>query len=203
MNGSAVCASGAGAGSEATEPRSRAPPGLGAQRRFIPSPGRSGAKRSGGPRRGWRTEHVWDNGHTSGGVPLSPLTNLLSWQAERAASFASGGDRDRSGNRSAAEIAAESPARRGRPIFSLNAAAPVSAWQRNRSAPASPVERMGIDELLSDLADSAALMHSVRSARIFIQVEDEHPRPRVEDVVRVRRRRRHSRRPDRCAIPPQ
>ena len=63
MNGPAVCASGAGAGSEATEPRSRAPPGLGAQRRFIPSPGRNGAQRSGGPRRrrGWRTEHVWDN----------------------------------------------------------------------------------------------------------------------------------------------
>ena len=45
------------------EPRSRAAPGLGAQRRIIPRPGRNGAQRSGGPRRrrGWRREHVWEN----------------------------------------------------------------------------------------------------------------------------------------------
>ena len=51
MNDPAGCASGAGAQASAAsaEPRSRILPGLGAQRRFIPSPGRNGAQRSGGP----------------------------------------------------------------------------------------------------------------------------------------------------------
>ncbi len=69
-HGPSVCASGAGAGSEATEPRSRAPMGLGAP---APLPCESRPERSGGPAlAGWRTEHVWDNGPTSGGVPNSP-----------------------------------------------------------------------------------------------------------------------------------
>ena len=55
------CASGAGAGSGATEPRSRIPPALAAQRRGIARYRRNGAKRSGGPHRGWRSENVWDN----------------------------------------------------------------------------------------------------------------------------------------------
>ena len=44
------CASGAGAGSGASEPRSRIPPALAAQRRGITRYRRNGAKRSGGPR---------------------------------------------------------------------------------------------------------------------------------------------------------
>ena len=52
------CASGAGAGSGATEPRSRIAPALAAQRRGIARYRRNGAKRSGGPRRGWRSENV-------------------------------------------------------------------------------------------------------------------------------------------------
>ena len=49
------------AGSGATEPRSRIAPALAAQRRGIARYRRNGAKRSGGPRRGWRSENVWDN----------------------------------------------------------------------------------------------------------------------------------------------
>ena len=93
MNDPSVCASGAGAGSEATEPRSRAPSGLGAP---APFHSESRPERSGGPRRGWRTEHVWDNGPTSGGVLPPPCR--CSWQAERAGSAATGGARDCSGN---------------------------------------------------------------------------------------------------------
>ena len=52
------CASGAGV---ASEPRSRIPPALAAQRRGITRYRRNGAKRSGGPHRGWRSENVWDN----------------------------------------------------------------------------------------------------------------------------------------------
>ena len=82
------CASGAGAGSAATEPRSRAATGLGASGAVaLRVPAGTERQRSGGPRRGWRSEHVWDNGHTSGGVPIPPLTDLPSWQAERAASL--------------------------------------------------------------------------------------------------------------------
>ena len=54
----AVLASGAGAGSAATEPRSPTPSALGAVRRSLASHGRNGAQRSGGPQRGWRSENV-------------------------------------------------------------------------------------------------------------------------------------------------
>ena len=56
-----VFASGAGAGSAASEPRSRTPSALGAKRRRLESHGRNGAiaKRSGGPLQwGWRSENV-------------------------------------------------------------------------------------------------------------------------------------------------
>ena len=115
MNGPVWCASGAGAGSGATEPRSRAAPGLGAS---APFHSESRPERSGGPAE--RVGAVSTCGtmiHHVGGVFVwswhSPLRRLCParrlqsmrgrgrFPGKRSAQGApaTGGDRDRSGNR--------------------------------------------------------------------------------------------------------
>ena len=108
MNGAVRCASGAGAGSAATEPRSRAASGLGAS---APFHSESRPQRSAAEWRtraaGWRSEHVWHDERSrrrSNCLPPARTPSAVvpgTASAIEAPTVPPSRDRDRRGNRRA------------------------------------------------------------------------------------------------------
>ena len=108
MNGPVWCASGAGAGSAATEPRSRAASGLGAS---APFHSESRPQRSAAEWRtraaGWRSEHVWHDERSrrrSNCLPPARTPSAVvpgTASASEAPTVPPSRDRDRRGNRRA------------------------------------------------------------------------------------------------------
>ena len=194
MNGPAKCASGAGAGSAATEPRSRVSSGLGAP---APFHSESRPQRSAAEWRtrvaGWRSEHVWHDersrrrsiclppartpsavvpGTSSGSMRIPRRHPAIGIAEEIAGREATGDWNGEPGPKASPKLPSPDNAPRRLP----GGTQPLP----DIGQPQSGCER---DETFRHLTDAAAVMDAAGASRVFVEVYDEIPATGAQRIV--------------------